>query len=318
MQDWRPAAGPALLQQRADLYRQVRSFFDGRGVLEVEVPVLGETAVTEPHIDCLRLDCNGRPAWLQSSPEYYLKRLLAAGAGSIYSLGKVFRDGEAGRRHNPEFTLLEWYRPGWDEHDLMAEVAELLVATGAVAADHCRRLSYGEVFQAAVGLDPHEAGDVELQRVAGDLAGSDWSGEPRGHCLDLIFSLAVEPTLPQGLVQVYDFPTCQAALARLYRDARGRRVARRFEAFLDGMELANGYCELTDAVEQRQRFEHDNVLRRQLGKVEIPVDERLLAALEAGLPDCAGVALGMDRLLMRLAGVDDIRRVLAFPWAAGR
>lgn len=314
-QSWRPGADLDSLRQRADLYHRIRSFFAARGVLEVDIPVLGETGVTEPHIDCLQLRCNGRPAWLQSSPEYYLKRLLAAGCGAVYSLGKVFRDGEAGRRHNPEFTMLEWYRPGWDEHALMDEVEELLIAVGAVSAVQCRRVSYGEVFRDVTGLDPHDCDDAALRGLASRIADNDWSSEPRSHCLDLIFSSVVEPELPAGLIQVHDYPAGQAALARLTRNDRGQQVARRFEAFLDGMELANGYFELTDAGEQRARFEQDNRIRLQLGKPPVPVDEKLLAALDAGLPECAGVALGVDRLLMRLAGSDDIRRVLAFPWA---
>lgn len=312
--DWRPGANLAMLQRRADLYHQVRSFFAARAVLEVDTPLLGETGVTEPHIDCLALTCNGRPAWLQSSPEYYLKRLLAAGCGAVYSLGKVFRDGEAGRRHNPEFTMLEWYRPGWDEHALMGEVEELLVALGAVSFPQCQRISYGKVFQRVTGLDPYDAPDEALQALASQVADSDWSNEPRGHCLDLIFSLQVEPTLPAGLVQIYDYPAVQAALAQLTRNRAGQQVARRFEAFLDGMELANGYFELTDEPEQRGRFEQDNRIRKQLGKPPMPLDEKLLAALRAGLPESAGVALGVDRLLMKLAGIDDIRHVLTFPW----
>lgn len=312
--DWRPGADLAVLRQRADLYQQIRSFFAARDVLEVDIPTLGETGVTELHIDCLTLICNDRPAWLQSSPEYYLKRLLASGCGPVYSMGKVFRDGEAGRRHNPEFTMLEWYRPGWDEHALMAEVEALLVAVGAVSAAQCQRVSYGEVFQRVTGLDPHDSSDEALRALAGRVAGRDWRDEPRGHCLDLIFSLVVEPALPPGLVQVYDYPAGQAALAQLARNARGQVVARRFEAFLDGMELANGYFELTDEAEQRVRFEQDNRLRQQLGKPTMPLDEKLLAALRAGLPECAGVALGVDRLLMKLAGIDDIRKALTFPW----
>lgn len=314
MSNWRPSADLGLLRRRADLYQRIRSFFAARDVLEVDIPVLGETGVTEPHIDCLSLTCHGRPAWLQSSPEYYLKRLLAADSSAVYSMGKVFRDGEAGRRHNPEFTLLEWYRPGWDEFALMDEVADLLISLTAVQPEDCHRTSYAEVFCQSTGLDPHVCSDDVLRERAADIAGGDWNNEPRGHCLDLIFSLVVEPALPSGLVQVYDYPACQAALARLRRDDRGQPVARRFEAFLDGMELANGYFELTDAVEQRARFERDNDVRRQLNKPEQPLDEKLLAALAAGLPDCAGVALGVDRLLMKLAGIDDIRRVLAFPW----
>lgn len=313
-EDWRPGADLAVLQQRAGLYQQIRSFFAARGVLEVDVPTLGEAGVTEPHIDALTLTCNGRPGWLQTSPEYHLKRLLAAGCGAVYSLGKVFRDGEAGRRHNPEFTMLEWYRPGWDEHALMGEVEELLIAVGAVTATRCQRLSYGELFLAVTGLDPHDTSDGSLRAMASQVAATDWSDEPRSHCLDLIFSLLVEPVLPAGLVQVYDYPAGQAALAQLARNEQGQLVARRFEAFLDGMELANGYFELTDAAEQRSRFEQDNRVRQQLGKPPVPVDEKLLAALRAGLPESAGVALGVDRLLMRLADIDDIRRVLTFPW----
>lgn len=316
--DWRPGAELAVLQQRADLYHRIRSFFAARKVLEVDVPTLGETGVTEPHIDALTLTCNGRPGWLQSSPEYYLKRLLATGCGAVYSLGKVFRDGEAGRRHNPEFTMLEWYRPDWDEHALMGEMEALLVAVGAVTATQCQRFSYGEVFQRVTGLDPHvssdKSSDDSLRALASRIADNDWHDEPRSHCLDLIFSLLVEPALPSGLVQIYDYPAGQAALARLRRNEQGQPVARRFEAFLDGMELANGYFELTDEPEQRTRFEQDNRIRQQLGKPPVPLDEKLLSALRAGLPESAGVALGVDRLLMKLTGIDDIRRVLAFPW----
>ena len=315
MTDWRPSAPFGALRRRARLLAGIRAFFAARDVLEIEAPVLGLAGVTDVHID--NLVVAGEPlGYLQSSPEYFLKRLLAVHSAPIYYLGKAFRAGEQGRFHNPEFTLLEWYRPDWDDRGLMDEVEALLRDLGAAGAAPCPRLEYRTCFRDALGVDPHSADDIRLRRLAAEAAGQpelSWRHEPRAICLDLLFSLRVEPRLPAGVVFVTDYPVCQAALARVVDTPDGVPVARRFEVFFDRVELANGYWELTDAAEQRRRFGEDAELRRVLGKPVRPADERLLAALEAGLPACAGVALGVDRLLMQLLGASHIREVLAFP-----
>ncbi|UTW45006.1 EF-P lysine aminoacylase GenX [bacterium SCSIO 12696] len=309
--NWQPSASIDTLRTRAHLLAKIRDFFNARSAYEVDVPVLGARAVTDLHIDSVEARCNGGSYFLQSSPEYFMKRLLAAGSGDIYCLGKAFRDGEAGGRHNPEFTLLEWYRLGWDDHRLMDEVAELV---GALYPEPLaiQKASYGELFYEHIGIDPHRGELSQLQTVAAQVAGCDAFNEPRATCLDLIFSLLVEPNLPDGLVLVYDYPECQAALARIAEDENGRRVARRFEAFLHRMELANGYWELVDAQEQTQRFEWDCEQRQTAGKKVVQADTKLLAALQSGLPECAGVALGVDRLLMAVLSKNNIGEVLPF------
>lgn len=281
-------------------------------MLEIDVPVLGLTGASDVHIDCPRLAEPGL-GYLQSSPEYFMKRLLAAGSGSIYCLGKAFRLGELGERHYPEFTMLEWYRVGWDEHRLMEEVFDLIAEVGAL--DHSRgylKKTYRELFQSQTGIDPHTCGLAALRTLAGEVAQRDFGTEDRSTCLDLIFSLRIESALPTGVVFVYDYPACQAALAKTFVNSDGIHCARRFEVFLDGTELGNGYYELTDAVELRDRFAADNVQRRRIGKGEVEPDEHLLAAMSAGLPPCAGVAIGFDRLLMNLLGASNISAVLPF------
>jgi len=279
-------------------------------VLEIEAPVMGAAAVSDPFIESLPVVCSGRRYHLQSSPEYAMKRLLAAGCGAIYSLGKVFRGGERGRKHNPEFTLLEWYRPGWDERQLMDEVAALV--RGLLPDIPVQWLSYRDWFETHLGIDPHIASADTLARLARERIDISAGDEDRGFWLDLLVTHELEAALPGGLTFVYDYPASQAALARLDEDAQGQPVARRFEAFIDGMELANGYWELTDAAEQRARFEADQDQRRARGLPVNPLDEKLLDALSAGLPDCAGVALGVDRLLMCLSGAKHISEVIAF------
>ncbi len=310
MTDWQPSASIEQLRERARLYQQVRAFFAERGVMEIEAPVMGAATVTDPFIDSVTAQCAGRPYYLQTSPEFAMKRLLAAGAGAIYSVGKVFRDGERGRKHNPEFTLLEWYRPGWDDRQLMREVEALVLS---VLPDlTVSYLSYREWFARHFGLDPHLANAGQLAALARERINIDAGEEDKDFWLDLLVTHELEATLGPGLTFIYDYPASQAALARLDTDAEGQTVARRFEAFIGSMELANGYWELTDAPEQRRRFEADRDRRRELGLPLYPVDEKLLAAIEAGLPDSAGVALGMDRLLMCLTGARSIAEVLAF------
>jgi len=323
--DWRPSADRALLELRAELYARVRDFFARRGVLEVETPVLSAAGATDRHIESLttRYVGPGAPAgqtrYLHTSPEFPMKRLLAAGSGPIYQLCKVFRQGEVGRRHQPEFTMLEWYRPGLDHHGLMDEVEALLAeaASGRLSLGPAMRLSYAEAFQTYLEIDPHAAGNEELRVCArrwglGTAAGL--AEDDRDGWLEWLQAEALEPRLPRGRpVFVYDFPASQAALARV----RGGPppVAERFELYLDGVELANGFYELAEAGEQRRRFEADLEHRTRAGGATVPADERLLAALDHGLPDCAGVALGIDRLLMLLAGAGSIGEVIAFDWA---
>jgi lysyl-tRNA synthetase class 2 len=317
-------SGPTLreaLVLRAALYRLIRDFFAGRGVLEVETPMLSEAGNTEPNIESFKTAFNGPAAarsglrWLRTSPEYPLKRLLAAGVGDCYELGRVFRNGEAGRRHNPEFTMLEWYRIGWDHLGLIEETVALVQAALAMVGRTAtlRSLTYRELFVQALALDPFEA---PVEDLGVPLAGFGIRGEglTREDWLDLLITHRIEPAFPPDQITVVrDWPASQCALARIRPGTPP--VAERFELYLGSYELANGYHELTDAAEQRARFEHDLARRRQRGQAEPPIDERLLNALSAGLPACAGVALGIERLLMQLAGTDDIRRVLAFAFA---
>lgn len=284
--------------------------------MEVCTPVLSQAAGTDPAIVPLQTRYTGpeypagRELFLQTSPEFAMKRLLAAGSGAIYQIAQVFRDGEYGPRHNPEFTLLEWYRPGFDHHDLMREVAELM----CVCLDEelgMEKVSYIELFERQFGWDPLEA---TIQRLA-DAASAHGlhvaNLEHRDQWLDLLMSLVIEPTLGrQGLTFVYDYPASQASLARLH--AEDHRLASRFELYYQGVELANGFHELTDAAEQRRRFENDNRQRQRSGLRSLPVDENLLKALQRGLPDCAGVALGVDRLLMLQQGETRLDGILAF------
>ena len=295
----------------------LRDFFAQREVMEVDTPTLAKTSVTDTNIHSIMAKVNGDSGYLQTSPEYFMKRMLASGVGDIYYLGKAFRDGEQGPRHNPEFTLLEWYRIGWDEHQLMAEIEELIhlllqqLDRPEIAVS---RISYRDCFMEAFTIDPHHCALADLQELAVNLGYPSWCDESRANCLDLLFSEKIEPTLPDGLVFVHDYPACQSALAqtKLYDD--GAVVSRRFEVFLNRMELANGYFELTDAAEQRQRFEQDLLARAVTQKSQIPLDNNLHQAMQAGLPSCAGVALGVDRLLMQLYGVTSISDVIAFNW----
>lgn len=308
---WQPAASCAALRQRAALLAAIRRFFAERGALEVEVPLLSRRAVSDPHIDSVTALCNGAPGYLASSPEFALKRLLAAGIGDCYSLGKAFRDNEAGGRHNPEFTLLEWYRCGWDDRRLMLEVGDLLRST--LHTDAVHSCSYRALFQQHLQLDPHSATEQQLRDCVDRELQLSFAPADRNECLDLLLSHRLEAAMAPGITLVYDFPASQAALARIEPDDRGVAVARRFEAYVNGMELANGYWELTDSAEQRRRFDADHRHRAAARQHVYPYDERLLAALTAGMPECAGVALGVDRLLMLAGGFDTIEQVLAFP-----
>lgn len=323
MDDWRPTGGFAAVRLRARLYAEMRGFFAGRGVLEVETPVMSVAGNTEPNIASFttgfsgRTDGAPRTRWLRTSPEYPLKRLLAAGLGDCYELGRVFRDGEAGGRHNPEFTLLEWYRVGWDHHRLLDEVAVLVrVSLGLVQREaRLQRIAYRDLYRERLQLDPFLATDDELRNALGDVQVAP-DGLGRDDWLDLLMTHRLQPAFdPAVMLAVHDWPATQAALARLRHTGEGFAVAERFELYLGPVELANGYHELCDADEQRARFARDLAVRGGRGAPLPPVDERLLAALAHGLPACAGVALGVDRLLMAMLGAPRIADVLAFDFA---
>ncbi|MFS1524088.1 EF-P lysine aminoacylase EpmA [Microbulbifer sp. 2304DJ12-6] len=310
---WHPSATIEALRQRAALLAKIRHFFYQRQVLEVEVPVLSQRATSDPHIESITAEYSGVSTYLATSPEFGLKRLLAAGIGDCYSLGKAFRQGEAGRRHNPEFTLLEWYRCGWDDRRLMLEVAELLGLLLGIS--RVQTLSYRALFLRELQLDPHSASDKELAACVRRTIALSFIPADRDECLDLLMSHRLEPAMGEGITLLHDFPAHQAALAKVVADEQGTPVARRFEAYVGGLELANGYWELTDSAEQLRRFQADLQYRRTRGRPTPPFDERLLLALQAGMPECAGVALGVDRLMMLAGGYGSIEEVIAFPIA---
>ena len=318
MSDWRPSADVAALRLRARLNATIRAFFAARDVLEVETPVLSRAGNTDPNIASFQLEFSGRTdgaprtRWLRTSPEFALKRLLAAGVGDCYELGRVFRDGEAGGRHNPEFTMLEWYRTGIDHHALMEETAQLVRAALALVGRDARleTTSYRDLYRRRLGIDPMADSDDTLRAALGDVV-IDPQGLTRDDWLDLLMTHRLQPSFAADqLLAVYDYPASQSALARIRAGAPP--VAERFELYLGPLELANGYHELRDAGEQRERFERDAGLRRARGQPGPPIDGSLLAALQHGLPACAGVALGVDRLLMAMLGTGRIADVLAF------
>lgn len=311
-QDWRPTAAPATLKLRAALKSQVRAFLAARGVLEVDTPRLSGTAVTDPQIHCFAGVGVHSRFWLIPSPEFHLKRLLAAGVGDVYSFGPVFRDEEWGALHEPEFTLLEYYRLGMGGRMLAGEVATL-VSTLIGVTGSVEYVSFSELFERELGVDPIRSPTRALwERVDPDLRES-LPPDDRGLLWDFFLGQVIYPKLGWGKITVVEgFPAEQAALARL--DPRNPLVAERFEIVVQGLELANGYHELADPEEQRRRFSEDRALRKRLGRPDVEPDSRYLAALESGLPDCSGVAIGFDRIVLLAAGVRNLTEVLAFPF----
>jgi lysyl-tRNA synthetase class 2 len=310
---WRPTATFAALKSRAAMLARVRQFFAQRAVMEVETPHLSAAAVSDPQLHSLVTQVAGlRGArYLHTSPEYAMKRLLAAGSGDIYQVCKVFRDEEQGRWHNPEFTMIEWYRLGFDDAALMDEVEALLahLFAGLREIEPAERLTYAAALQRHAGVDAFACGDHELLQAAVRHGIHCDSELDRDGKLDLLMGLVVGPRL--GFDRpcfVCDYPASQAALARL----KNGSVAARFELYMDGLELANGFHELAQAAEQRARFMADLGLRQARGQVQPPLDENLLAALEQGLPDCAGVALGFDRLLAVALGAARLSEAMSF------
>jgi lysyl-tRNA synthetase class 2 len=313
--DWRPTATLAALRRRADLLARTREFFATRGVLEIETPLLSAAGVSDPQIESLVTQVAGMRgrSFLSTSPEFPMKRLLAAGSGDIYQLCKAFRDAERGRWHNPEFTLLEWYRAGFDDAAMMAEVEHLV--TGLLAPERelpaAEHLTYGEALQRHAGVDAHTASERDLTRAATEHGIECKAGLDRDAMLDLLMGFVVGPRLGRERpCFVCDYPASQASLARLKPGLPP--VAARFELYLDGIELANGFHELADAGEQRGRFAQDLAIRRERGLSQPPMDERLLAALGAGIPDCSGVALGFDRVVAIALEATRLSQTMAF------
>ncbi|MCG6269621.1 elongation factor P--(R)-beta-lysine ligase [Vibrio furnissii] len=317
--EWMPTASIEQLKQRAALLSRIRQFFAERDVLEVDTPAMSHATVTDVHLHTFQTQfvgpgyATGRHLHLMTSPEFHMKRLLAAGSGSIYQMAKAFRNEDNGRYHNPEFTMLEWYRVGFDHHDLMDEMDALLQMTLQTGASE--RLTYQQAFLTVLGVCPLEGSMAELKQAAASLGLSDIA-EPetdRDTLLQLLFSMGVEGNIGQHVPAfVYDFPASQAALAKI--NPNDARVADRFEVYFKGIELANGFHELDNPREQLARFEADNAKRIAMGLAPQPIDYHLIAALEAGLPACAGVALGIDRLIMLALGEDHIDKVTAFPF----
>ncbi len=319
--DFRPAASWEVLHLRARLLRRIRRFFEDRGFLEVETPLLSADTVIDRYLDPIPVTLFAAPQqmtegprrWLQTSPEFAMKRLLAAGAPSIYQITRAFRGGEVGRLHNPEFTIVEWYGVEDDMRQgmqLLSDLAELLFQQGAA-----ERISYAAAFERWVGIDPHAADGPKLAVVVerqGIAVPDSLPMEDRDGWLDLLLVECIEPHLGfESPVILYDYPATQAALARL----RGDRtpVAERFELYFRGIELANGYHELMDPEELRCRNQQINRLRHTDGKPLLPESSRLLAAMEHGLPPCTGVALGFDRSVMLVCGANELSEVIAFP-----
>jgi lysyl-tRNA synthetase class 2 len=322
---WRPSASLEALQQRAQMLARVRQYFASHDVLEVETPLLASATIPDPNIPSFSLETtNGcspphkRHLYLNTSPEFAMKRLLAAGSGPIYQVCKAFRQGEQGSLHNPEFTLLEWYRPGYDHHRLMEEVADLVIT---LAKDYRsfkgeERITYGQCFQQYLGVDPYVTDVAHLQKVARDEGLGDIPGltdTDRDGWLDLLMGHCIQPRLGKDqLTFVYDYPASQAALAQVTPGTPS--VAERFELFVDGVELANGFHELQDMEEQQRRFEINLMQRKTLGLKPVAIDHYFLDALTSGIPDCAGVALGLDRLQLALVGASRLEQVIAFPF----
>lgn len=315
---WQPSAPIANLLKRAAIMAEIRRFFADRGVLEVETPTMSQATVTDIHLVPFQTRfvgpgaADGLTLYMMTSPEYHMKRLLAAGSGSIYQLGRSFRNEEAGRHHNPEFTMLEWYRPHYDMYRLMNEVDDLLQQI--LDCNSAETLSYQQAFQRHLGIDPLSAEKAQLREAAAklDLSNVADAEEDRDTLLQLLFTVGVEPHIGRDKPAfVYHFPASQASLAVI--STEDHRVAERFEVYFKGIELANGFHELTDGDEQLQRFEQDNRSRAKRGLPQHPIDMNLIAALKHGLPDCSGVALGVDRLVMLALNAERLSDVIAFP-----
>ena len=304
---WQPSASLEALTERASMLQKIRQFFFDRQVLEVETPLLSKAIGTDPHLEPIKTQESQR--FLQTSPEFAMKRLLASGSGDIYQICKACRSGDLGKNHNPEFSLLEWYRLGITLDTLMDEVVELV----KIFLPECEpvKLGYREAFEQTLGIDPFMVSIQELKALSLSKINISDDNDYRDFWLDLLFTHLIEPELPEYCL-LYNYPPSQAALSKIENDKQGIPVARRFELIIKGLEIANGYDELTNVGELQFRFEQDQFTRGRLGLGINPCDENFLQALKHGLPECCGVALGLDRLLMLHLGFESIDQVLAF------
>lgn len=328
---WRTKVSNEVLLERALMLKNIRAFFDGKNIIEVETPLMSHASTTDPHLDSLQSRFRGDTCYLNTSPEYAMKRLLASWGQPIYQICKAFRDDELGLNHNPEFTMLEWYRPGYDMQRLMDELAELLkvlcrpsseVATDALTVEQIKFdcISYQQAFESFVGINPHQTTALECHQAAlkNNIEVPQGLGVADDELTDWMDWLLTQLVLPSfkrdGFTFLYDYPVAQCALAKILPNEERVLVAKRFECFFGEIELANGFHELTDADEQLRRFQLENEARLRAGKVSGNIDEQFIAALNYGLPDCSGVAMGLDRLLMVLTQTKDIESVLSFSW----
>jgi len=319
-QSWEPACDINYLRIRAQMMSKIRCFFEDRAVLEVETPLLCSATGTDPQLDFFSSYFHSEPdnieLFLQTSPEFAMKRLLAAGSGSIYQLCKAFRNGELGRYHNPEFSILEWYRVDFNLNQLMDETADLIVELLGISAESISKISYKELFEKVTGLNPLFFNQKEYVEYAENNKIKDailLCGDDHSMWLDFIFSYKIQPALKeQTLCMVYGYPAIQSSLARINQSDSS--VADRFEVFIKGIEVGNGFFELADAVEQERRFDQENSARQIKKLRTINKDEKFLDALRYGLPDCSGIALGIDRLLMSIGDVNSLNDVMAFPF----
>ncbi len=316
---WQPSASIEVLKQRAAILQKIRLFFAERDVLEVDTPALSQSSVTDQHLHSFSTQFlspfakHAQTLYLQTSPEFAMKRLLCAGSGAIYQICKSFRNEEAGQHHNPEFTMLEWYRPGFDHHQLMDELEQLI--TLILGGEAAKRMTYQQAFILHLDCDPLTANLEQLKVLACHFGYQEIANteQDRDVLLMLLFSQEVEPRISQNQACfVYDFPASQAALAKI--NPTDSRVAERFELYINGIELANGFHELDDPAEQLARFEADNQKRLACGLDAMPIDQHLIDALHHGLPSCAGVALGIDRLIMLALSCQRIEQVTAFSY----
>lgn len=313
---WQPSAPIENLRKRAVILTEIRRFFADRHVLEVETPAMSQASVTDVHLFSFQTQlissgaAVGRTLYMMTSPEYHMKRLLAAGSGSIYQLGRSFRNEESGRLHNPEFTMLEWYRLDYDMMQLINEVDELLQRI--LDCDVAEKLSYQQVFRDYLAIDPLVANIQQLREAAAKLNLNDADKEEDPDTLlQFLFVEGIEPLIGRDKpVVIYHYPASQAALAKI--NDKDCRIAERFEFYFKGIELANGFHELTNFTEQRQRFEQDNRRRVARSLTESLIDENFIAALQYGLPACSGVALGVDRLVMLALKATKLSEVMAF------
>ena len=314
---WQPSATISALKQRARILQKIRQFFADKDVLEVDTPALSQATVTDQHLHSFNTQFHSpfaskpQTLYLQTSPEFAMKRLLCAGSGAIYQICKAFRNEEAGHFHNPEFTMLEWYRPDFDHHQLMAEMDELIQLI--LGCNSAEKLTYQQAFETHLNCDPINASLSDIQSLASTQGYQDMAQneQDKDTLLTLLFSQKVEPKIGQQRpCFVYGFPASQAALAKI--TPSDTKVAERFELYFKGIELANGFHELDDADEQLARFEADNTKREQHGLTTMPIDQHLIAALSHGLPQCAGVAMGIDRLVMLAIHASSIEQVIAF------